>query len=468
MTVYVFLGPSMPVAAAQRLLDAVYLPPVAMGDLYTLVASRARAGDRIGIIDGIFEQVPAVWHKEILYALSCGVHVYGAASMGALRAAELHPFGMRGVGRIFEAFRTERLVSDDEVVVAHAQAAHGFRSVSDALVSIRFGLEELAASGLVAAPLAAELTQAAARAHYSERSWGLVMDEARARGADRDCLGAIRAKAAEPDAKAQDAAALLEVLKEDSASGNAPHVPNFAFQTTSFWTGMMQSLATRVEAARYGTGELAEEEGTVAGCFRAAGEDRDALLDAALLDRLVTESTRGFEPEAGDLQQAARRIARRHRLTSADQLAQWRRRQRLGEAEWRQRLALEARRHWLMGGLIDQLDPLIVARLKAEGRFAALSGRIEAGRGRIAKRAVGKPSLEDFGLSADLLQAWYEERFGPMSPDPASHARQLGFAGLRDFVDALLLCYLSEDGEDEDAESSAAPERLTSSAGVER
>ena len=65
-------------------------------------ATRPRA---VGIIDGYFQQVPSVWHKEILWAMAQGVHVFGSASMGALRAAELAPFGMRGVGLIFEAYR---------------------------------------------------------------------------------------------------------------------------------------------------------------------------------------------------------------------------------------------------------------------------------------------------------------------------------------------------------------------------
>ena len=43
------------------------------------------------IIDGVFQSEPAVRHKEILWALSLGVPVVGAASMGALRAAELFP-----------------------------------------------------------------------------------------------------------------------------------------------------------------------------------------------------------------------------------------------------------------------------------------------------------------------------------------------------------------------------------------
>ena len=46
------------------------------------------------IVDGSFQWTPAVWHKEILWAMGRGVHVFGAASMGALRAAELDGFGL--------------------------------------------------------------------------------------------------------------------------------------------------------------------------------------------------------------------------------------------------------------------------------------------------------------------------------------------------------------------------------------
>lgn len=83
-------------------LQATYLPPVSQGDIAGLLRRRPRV---IGIIDGYFERVPAVWHKEILLALSAGVHVVGGASMGALRAAELHSFGMVGVGEVFAWYR---------------------------------------------------------------------------------------------------------------------------------------------------------------------------------------------------------------------------------------------------------------------------------------------------------------------------------------------------------------------------
>ena len=57
----------------------------------------AGAPGAIGVIDGYFDGVPSVWHKEILWALSQGIRVFGGASMGALRAAELDGFGMTGV-----------------------------------------------------------------------------------------------------------------------------------------------------------------------------------------------------------------------------------------------------------------------------------------------------------------------------------------------------------------------------------
>jgi hypothetical protein len=146
MKAVIFVGPSVSVSDAAAVLDATYLPPAAMGDIY---AALARKPDVIGLIDGMFEQVPAVWHKEILFALSSGVPVYGAASMGALRAAELHAFGMRGVGSIFEAYASGDLEDDDEVAVAHRPADGGFSPVSEAMVNIRFGLERAESEKLI-------------------------------------------------------------------------------------------------------------------------------------------------------------------------------------------------------------------------------------------------------------------------------------------------------------------------------
>ncbi|WP_438008248.1 TfuA-like protein [Sorangium sp. So ce321] len=124
MTVHLFLGPTL----AAAVLDAVILPPAAHGDVYR---AAQRGATVIGIVDGYFEVVPAVWHKEILWAMREGVHVLGSASMGALRAVELAPFGMEGVGAVFEAYQRAELEDDDEVAVAHAPAAYGYRPLCE-------------------------------------------------------------------------------------------------------------------------------------------------------------------------------------------------------------------------------------------------------------------------------------------------------------------------------------------------
>src|SRR6188472_938210 len=133
MRTFVFLGPTLPLAAAAELVDAIFLPPAAAGDVYRLVRDLPRGRPtRLAIVDGYFERMAAVWHKEILVALERGIAVYGAASMGALRAAELAPWGMQGVGEIYRAFASGELSADDEVAVAHLPADQDHRPISDA------------------------------------------------------------------------------------------------------------------------------------------------------------------------------------------------------------------------------------------------------------------------------------------------------------------------------------------------
>src|SRR5207244_10999206 len=91
-------GPSLPPASPPGDPALKGRPPVKQGDVYKAALARPAL---IGIIDGYFEVTPTVWHKEILWAMAQGIHVYGSASIGALRAAELSPFGMKGGGRIF-------------------------------------------------------------------------------------------------------------------------------------------------------------------------------------------------------------------------------------------------------------------------------------------------------------------------------------------------------------------------------
>ena len=211
MNVYVFLGPTLSVDEARSRLPAVYLPPAAQGDVYRAANERPFA---IGIVDGYFERVPAVWHKEILWAMAQGGHVFGASSMGALRAAELAPFGMVGVGKVFEAFASGQLEDDDEVAVAHADASTGYRLTSDAMVNVRATLDAAERAGAVKAPLRVELESLAKGLFYPERSFGRVLALATERGVPMREVDAVRAFVASHrvDQKREDALALLDTL----------------------------------------------------------------------------------------------------------------------------------------------------------------------------------------------------------------------------------------------------------------
>ena len=200
----VFVGPTLPA----REVPFEVRPPAGVGDV--LRATRERV-QRIAIIDGYFERMAAVWHKEILIALEKGIEVWGAASMGALRAAELDRFGMIGVGAIYRAFRSGQLVRDDEVAVAHLPGEVGYRVVSDALVNLRWGLAAAAHAGVITARTRDALVHLAQLPFYRERSWARLIADGRTAGLPARQLAALAAWP-KPDRKAADARLLLRQL----------------------------------------------------------------------------------------------------------------------------------------------------------------------------------------------------------------------------------------------------------------
>ncbi|MBK8082415.1 MAG: TfuA domain-containing protein [Devosia sp.] len=103
----------------------------------------------IGLVDGSFETTAAVWHKEILFALAEGVAVLGAASMGALRAAECAQFGMVPVGRIAKAYLHGALDDDAAVALEFGPAELGSPPLTEALVDVEATLERLLEDRLI-------------------------------------------------------------------------------------------------------------------------------------------------------------------------------------------------------------------------------------------------------------------------------------------------------------------------------
>ncbi|WP_274565090.1 YcaO-like family protein [Streptomyces spiramyceticus] len=237
MSTHVFAGPTITAARITSILPgAVVHPPVQHGDLLRL---RLQAGDRVLIIDGLWHQSAPVRHKEILMLLAKGVAVYGASSMGALRAAELAPYGMVGIGRIYRAFRSGLLDADDDVAVL--QEPDG-RPLTQALVNLRAAFEHAADAGRITEPEAQALTETARRLPYGRRTrtaLGRLMAE---RG-----VGDVYARAdiwgcgTPHDLKRQDAETALRVLAKGPfaiAEATAPGWSQEPWQTSfiRYWS----------------------------------------------------------------------------------------------------------------------------------------------------------------------------------------------------------------------------------------
>lgn len=212
----VFLGPSLPAAEARRLAPCRVLPPARQGDVWRALRLRPRA---IALIDGVFESQPSVWHREILDALAEGVAVFGASSMGALRAAELHRFGMVGVGAIFRAYRDGELLDDSEVALLHADREHGYRPLTLPLVNVRHAARLAVAVGALRRPEAARLVAAAERAFYQDRTWPRCLAPLPA--STRARFQAFAAAGLE-DLKAEDARACLRAAADWLRAGVPP------------------------------------------------------------------------------------------------------------------------------------------------------------------------------------------------------------------------------------------------------
>jgi hypothetical protein len=195
----VFLGPSLPVATARSVLDAVYLPPIKRGDL-------AQLGEEIrciGIVDGEFYQSLAVSPKEILPLIERGVAVYGASSMGALRAVELEAYGMIGVGRVFEAYRDGIVDAEDEVALVYDPES--YESLSDPLINIRFALDDAVHRGLITGCWAEEVLGTMKKSWFPTRSYADVAVLC------PELAGII--SGGPPNQKAEDALLMLETMR---------------------------------------------------------------------------------------------------------------------------------------------------------------------------------------------------------------------------------------------------------------
>ncbi|MBA5776702.1 TfuA domain-containing protein [Stappia sp. F7233] len=229
----VFLGPSLPRIEAEQALAAHYLPPASQGSVVRAVLDYRPPA--IVLIDGAFQGEPAVRHKEILWALSQGIPVFGASSMGALRAAELAPFGMTGIGLIYRWYRRFPLLADDAVAVLHGPAELGSMPLTTSLVDLRRTFRRAEREGVIDAQQSARLCDVAAMLNFRDRT--ILRAVERAVGLKGDSSRALEIVASLTHCivmqKKGDALAALRLVAKLIDKGGLPKPNPIEFVTTT-------------------------------------------------------------------------------------------------------------------------------------------------------------------------------------------------------------------------------------------
>jgi hypothetical protein len=448
--VVVFLGPTMAVAEARSVLpQADYRPPVAQGDIISILGTGGP--DAIGIVDGLFYQDLPVWHKEILHALATGVAVYGASSMGALRAAECELFGMVGVGAIFEAYASGELADDDEVAVAHGGADSGWRPHTEPMVNLRATMQRAMGDRRIQPALCERFLSFAKQVWFPERTRQLLLRRADAWAESGEDAAAVRQalEAAYVDQKRLDALKLLEVLRDrPAAESTAPRAAPRIDVSRSLTFGAFVERDRKVECSDT-TLRLEEIARHVALHDPDYARVYDRVLDRKLVDELAVE--RGVVPTPDEVAEERRRILARLQIPDDAALAGWLTDNHVDEGWLQAHAEREARARRLRDWARLRVGNRLLVRpvldeLRLENRYvvAAEEAAEHKRLWRTAGEDVGSLRQEGVGSAApavgadDLVRD--QIRLGGWRPDvPVDRfADEAGFDGVADLYEELV------------------------------
>jgi hypothetical protein len=234
VSVVIFAGPTLDEVSVRSHIDALCFPPASGGDLYRSALARPLA---IGLIDGSFGHTPAVWHKEILWAIGEGIRVFGSAGVGALRAAELAPFGMEGVGKIYESFCAGTLEDDDEVALEYGGPEDGYRPRSEAMVNIRATVDKSVRQGILSASNGSVLLDVAKGLFYPQRSYQTILQQAVELKLSASEVGQFRdwLPRGRVNQMRQDAVAMLRQIRLQLERGSPLSPALFKLEQTEIW-----------------------------------------------------------------------------------------------------------------------------------------------------------------------------------------------------------------------------------------
>jgi hypothetical protein len=440
MKACVFVGPTLRPEDLPAAGDIAFLPPVAQGDVYRVAQGRPIA---VGIIDGYFEGVLSVWHKEILWAMSEGIHVFGSASMGALRAAELYPFGMQGVGRIFEGYRDGELEDDDEVAVIHGPRETGYLALSEAMVNVRRTLVEAGRAGVVTSATRDALIRIAKELFYHDRTFERLLDRAAEQAVPSQEVAALRAwlPHGRVDQKREDALAMLGAMRALLASEPEPMQVDYALEWTEAWDDATTASAGSSQPGDGGSATWLIDD-RILEELRLEADTYLAVRDRALLRLLAVREARRQRQtvETSVRRDVLGRLRARHGLFGRADLDGWLEANAIDGGRLERLVEDEAELEAIRALVASSLQDALLDELRLRNDFARFAARARSKQALLEERGLDQPGSDGPRMAPPaVLRAWYfGKRLGqPIPDDIDAAARELGFADRTDFDRAL-------------------------------
>ena len=143
--------------------------------------------------------------------MNSGVKVYGASSMGALRASELDTLGMIGAGYVYTQYATGEVDSDDDVAVMLDNET--LEPLSEPLINMRYVFSNAVCENILTEDEKDELLGIAKKTFYPKRSYAQTLRESNLDNDKKtDLINFIRTS---PDIKKEDAKELLKLIKSE-------------------------------------------------------------------------------------------------------------------------------------------------------------------------------------------------------------------------------------------------------------
>ncbi len=293
----VFCGPSLPASDRVEREEFVYLPPASRND----VLAAAKEYDAVLLIDGVFHHDLAPSPKEC-YASIEHARMFGASSMGALRAAECAPYGFTPLGAIAGWYRREVIDGEDEVAVLTKPTTHEALTVP--LVNVRYVARLAQRRGVLNRREHDELIERVRTVFYMDRTWEDVFASAPVHA--RDAIAQIGR--IEGDLKRWDARFALRTVMRALDRGNL----NRAMQSAAPTVVSIRSVPPRDTAPMRFPPNVPKAPGTydravpfaktsevLPGLRRRYGISR--VADTTLLDRTGIPTYSALVPHSPDM-----------------------------------------------------------------------------------------------------------------------------------------------------------------------